>query len=456
MNIVQEKIDSLNALLKVQLTPSDYKPQVDDALRKYSKKVTMKGFRPGMVPEGLVRKLYGKSVLFEEVNKIVGASIDKYISENNLQLLGNPLPKADNGEDINWEQPADFEFSFEMGLAPEVNVSLPPAHTFTTYDIQVDDKAVNDEVDKIIRRYGDYVNPEMSDAESSIYGNFQELDANGELAVEGWSHQSFLLFDKIKDSDVRQRFIGRVVGDVVDFNPIDAMKSHEEVKYLLGLKEEDPDAYNKMFRCTIERINKVVPAALNEDLFNRIYGDGVVTDEAGFREKIKAEIAEGYRYESEHAIKHELEDVMLNESNMALPDEFLKRWLKQTNEKITDEQLQNEYNSYARDLKWRLIENKIFRDQNMEINKEEIENYARTFILDQYVRYGQAHLLTEEKVGELTARYLQNEESVQRVVESLSSRKVFEYLNQILSKNVKPVSHDEFVDIMSKHAHQHH
>jgi trigger factor len=456
MNIVQEKIDSLNSILKVQLKPEDYTSQVDTAIRKYSKKVSMPGFRPGMVPMNLVRKMYGKAMLAEEINRIVADSVDKYLSDNNIQILGNPMPKAENDLAINWEQPSDFEFSFEMGLAPEVQITLPPSATFTTYDIQVDDKTINEEVDRIQKRYGDYISPEVSDLECSIYGKFDELDADGNVKTGGHSNQSFLLLDKITDGAIRQLFVGRKPQDTVVFNPVQALKSATEIRYLLGLKEGDTNEYNTDFCCTIERINKVVPAELNTVLFDRLYGDGVVTDEAGFREKIKAEVAENYKYESENAVKHELEDVLMSETNLTLPDEFLKRWLKQTNEKITDEQLVNEYHQYARDLKWRLIENKIYKDQNMEITKEEVDNYARTFILDQYIRYGQAHTLTDEKLKELADRYLQNSESVQRVIESLTSRKVFEYLNQIIKKDVKTVSHDEFVDIMSKHVHHNH
>ncbi len=456
MNIVQETIDSLNAVLKVQLKPEDYKSQVDNAVRKYSKKVSMPGFRPGMVPVNLVRKMYGKAMLAEEINRIVADSVDKYLSENKIQILGNPMPKAENDLDIDWEKPSDFEFSFDMGIAPEVNVTLPPSHTFVTYEIKVDEKSINDEVEKIQKRYGDYINPEVSDMESSIYGKFDELDSTGNLLEGGHSNQSFLLFDKITDADQRQLFIGRKVDEAVDFNPVVALKSNTEIKYLLGLKEEDPQSYNRNFRCTIERINKVVPAELNSTLFDRIYGEGAVTDEVGFREKIRAEIAEGYKYESEHAIKHELEDIMLKESALNLPDDFLKRWLKRTNEKITDEQLQSEYNQYARDLKWRLIENKIYKDQNMDVSQEEVENYARTMIMDQYLRYGQAHMLTEDRLKEMTEKYLQNQDSVQRVFENLTSRKVFEYVNQIIKKDVKSVSHEEFVDIMAKHEHHHH
>ena len=456
MNIIQEKVDSLNAVLKVQIVPEDYKPAVDTAIKKHAKQVNMPGFRKGMVPPGLVRKMYGKSLLVEELNKLVSDAVDKHITDNNIKVLGNPMPKPDNNFEMSLDNPADFEFAFEMGLAPEVNISLPPSKTFTAYEITVDSKVIDDEISKIQRRYGKYISPEVSDAECSVYGTFQELDADGNIAEGSHTNQSFILLDKITDSDVRPQFIDKKLMDVVTFNPVQAVKSADEVKYMLGLKSEDLSAYDKNFRFTIERINKVENAELTTDLFDQLYGDGAVTDIEGFREKVKSEIAEGYRYESEHSLKHELEDTLLHEANLQLPDEFLKRWLLSANDKITEEQLAREYNQYARDLKWRLIENKIYSDNNMQINPEEIENYAKSLIVDQYLRYGQAHLLNEETLGDMVKRYLGDQNNIQKVIENLTGRKVFEHLNQIVNKDVKAITHEEFVDLMSKHQHHHH
>lgn len=456
MNIVQENIDALNAVLKVQLTPSDYKPKVDDAVRKYKKKVSMPGFRPGHVPENVVRKMYGKSLLVDELNRLVADSVDKFISDNNLQVLGNPLPKPENDLGVNWDEPGDFEFAFDLALAPEVKLTMPPAHTFTVYDIQVDEKVIDEEIDKLARRFGNYTSPEVTDGDCSVYGTFRELDASGNAVEGGVSNQAFMSISKIADEASRNKFIGISAGAVVVFNPVADIRMEDEVRYLLGVREGDLSLHNKDFSFSVERINKVEKAEFNQAFFDQVYGEGAVTDLAGFRERIRAEVAQGYGYEADNSLKHEMEDVLMKDANLSLPDEFLKRWLKHSNEKITDEQLAKEYHQYARDLKWRLIENKLYADQNMQISKEEIEHYARTMIMDQYIRYGQAHMLDDDKLKDLTARYLKNPESVQRVVENLSSRKVFEYVNQIVKKDVKKVTHDEFVDIMSRHLHHHH
>jgi trigger factor len=452
MNITQERIDDLNAVLKVSITPDDYKKSVDDALKKYSKKVNMPGFRPGMVPLNLVRKMYGKAVLADELNRLVADSVDKYITENKIEILGNPLPKAENDIDMNWEQPENFEFAFDMGLAPQFQLTIPPAHQFDFYEIEVSDNDINSEIDRLQRRHGDYINPEVSDYECSLYGTFAELDEQGDVLEGGISHQSFMLLDKVKDSEVRVSLTGLKAGDTVIFNPYTAMQNKEEVKYLLGLKPDDEREFNKPFRFTVERINKVTKAELNPEFFAKVYGEEV-KDEAAFRERIKGEIAQGYRYESEHKLKHDIEDYFINELNINLPDEFLKRWIKHSNAKITDDQLSKEYNQYSRDLKWKMVENRIFREQDMKIEKEDLENYARHYIMDQYVRYGQAHLITDEKLEEMTQKFLSNQENIQPVVENITSRKVFEYLNQVISKKTQVKTYDDFMQILKEHVH---
>jgi trigger factor len=354
-----------------------------------------------------------------------------------------------------WDAPQNFEFAFDMALAPQVKLGLPPSHTFEAYEIKVEESAIDEEVDKLARRFGNYTSPEITDVDCSVYGTFEQLGSDGNPVEGGVNNRAFMTLIKIRDEAARQKFMGASTGAQVVFNPMAAIGSDEEVRYLLGIRTGGLEAANSDFRFTLERVNKVEKAAIDQGLFDQVYGEGSVADEAAFRQRIHDEIAQGYRYEAENALQHEIEDVLLKEAALSLPDEFLRRWLKHSNEKITDEQLEKEYHQYARDLQLRLIENTIYAEQNMEISKEEIESYARNMIIDQYLRYGQAHMLTEDKLGELVQRYLSNQESVQRVVENLSRRKVFEYLSGIVNKNVKSVTHNEFTDLMSRHHHHH-
>ena len=400
------------------MKPEDYKGPVDDAIKKYAKKVTMQGFRPGMVPVGMVRKMYGKALLADELNRLVADSVDKYITEQKLELLGHPMAKPENDFEMDWEQPADFEFAFEMGIAPQISLNLPPAKTFTYYEISVDDKTINAEVERLQKQYGEYLNPETTDVDSSVFVKVEELE-NGELKEGGITNKSYLLIDKITDKKVQEKFIGKKIGDGADFNPVKAIDNTEEVKYLLGLKVKEVASYSKDFRFTIDQIHKVAKAQINSELFDKVYGEGKVTTEEEFRDKIREEIAMSYRNESEHKLKHDLEDYFLHEMKINLPDDFLKRWLVQTNKKLTVEQMEKEYPLYQRDLKWRLVETKIFKDNNLEITNAEIEAYARNLIVDQYVRYGQAHLLTEEILQNSVKDYLAKEGSVERAADSL-------------------------------------
>ena len=451
MNITQENIDEVNAVLKIQLKPEDYKVPVDSAIRKYSKKVSMPGFRQGMVPVGMVRKMYGKALFADELNRLVSESVDKYITDQKLQLLGNPLPKRENDFDIDWDQPADFEFSFEVGLAPQINFTLPPARAFTYYEIGVADETINEEIERLQKQYGDYLNPLITDADCSVFVKVEEI-----AEIEnGVNNKAYILIDKITDEQIKQSFIGKKIDDVLEFNPTTSINSKEEVKYILGLKEQDQVYYNRDFKFTIQQVHKVAKADINQALFDKVYGEGNVKSEEEFRTKISEEIGLTYRNESEHKLKHDMEDYFLNDLNITLPDDFLKRWLKQTNAKISSEQLEKDYNHYSRDLKWRLVETKIFRENGMEVTNEEIEAYARNLIIDQAVRYGQAHLLTETQLQETMKSYLAKEDSVERAAENISSRKVFEYLNGIVTKDVKKLSHDEFGEMMRNHKHEH-
>jgi len=455
MNITQENIDELNAVLKIQLKPEDYKGPVDDAIKKYAKKVNMPGFRAGMVPIGMVRKMYGKALLADELNRLVADSVDKYINEQNLNLLGAPLPKPENDFEINWEQPTDFEFAFEMGLAPQINLTLPPAQTFPFYEITVADKTINEEIERLQKQYGEYLNPEITDGNCSVFVKVQEIDGS-DIKEEGLTNKAYVLIDKITDAKVAKELEGKKIGDSVDFNPVTAINSKEEVKYVLGLKDANNiDDYSRNFRFTIEQIHKVALAEIKQELFDKVYGEGKVTSEQEFRDKIKEEIALSYRNESEHKLQHDMQDYFLHEMKINLPDEFLKRWMMHNDRKITIEQLNKDYNHYSRDLKWRLVETKIFKEQNIQITNEEIESFARNLIIDQYVRYGQAHLLTEDKLKETVKDYLAKENAVERAAENISSRKVFQYLDSIVSKETKKMTHDEFGDMMKAHKHEH-
>lgn len=455
MEITKESIGELNEVVKIQLKPEDYKGKVEATIKKTRKSVQMPGFRPGHVPEGMVKKMYGKSILVDELNKIVSESLDKFLSENKIDILGHPLPYKQEEKQINWDNPADFEFKFELGLAPQFDVTLPPSKVFPYYEVQVDDTRLETYLDDIRKKHGNYTTPEISDIGSVLYASFTEVNNENQPIENGIQTTTTLAIDLIKDETIRKNLIGLKKDDVVTINVMDAMGDASEVSHMLNVPKDSVADLKNNFQLKIITVNKVEKAELNQELFDKVYGKDTVKSLEEFNEKIKAEIAAMFAIESDRKLQHDIEDELLNAMKISLPDNFLKRWLLDVNDKpITVEQIEKEYNSYARGMKWKLIENKIIRENNIQVSKEDIENFARQMIVNQFAQYGNS-FLTEEMIADMTKRYTSKQENVQRIIESLSERKVFNHLNAVVRKEVKKVSYDEFLNILKEHHHHH-
>lgn len=453
MNITREEIGTLNEILKISLTPEDYNPQVESEIKKYQKSISLPGFRPGHVPTGLVKKKYGKSILIEELNKIISTNIDSYIADQKLDLLGSPIPQPSNDSVNNWDEPGNFEFRFEIGLAPQFSLTLPPAKTFDSYEIIVDEEKVNQYVDDIRRKYGKFSNPEVSDENTIFYGDFSELSADGSVFEGGINSRSTLSVAAVKDAAIKQQLVGLKKGDTVKINLNTAFAGDiDEISHMLNQPADKITGNNSDFNYVIDTVNQVEKAEMNQEFFDKIYGEGNVTSEEQFREKVRAEISGMYVQDTDMKLKHDIEDHLLDELGLKLPDAFLQKWLTTAVEKpLSPEQVEKEYPGYSRGMKMRLIENRIFRDQNMNISQDEIRDMARQYIMHQFSGYAAG--LTEDIMGSLITRYLEKRESVERIIETLSDRKVFNYLKSIVNTNIKKVTYDEFVQIVKNHHH---
>ncbi len=453
MNITRVEIGTLNEELKVSLTPADYSEQVENELKKVRRNMTLPGFRTGHVPAGLVKKRYGKAILVEELNKIVSGSLQNYIRESNLDLLGSPIPQPSDEAKNNFDTPGDFEFVFEIGLAPQFQLTLPPSKTFDQYVIQVDDSKVKDYIDDLRRKYGKFSNPETSDDTSIFYGDFTELNPDGSVKEGGIINRSTLSVAMVKDADTRASLIGLQKGASVRLNLQKAFASdNTEIGHMLNRTPEEAAAITSDFNYVIDTVNRVDLADMNQEFFDKIYGEGTVTSEDDFRSKVREQLESFYMQDSDFKLKHDIEDHLLAELDLKLPDTFLRKWLSTEVEKpLTEEQLDKEYPSYSRGMKLRLIENRIFRDQQMQISQEELRGMARQYIMHQFSGY--AYGLTDDIMDSLINRYLEKRESVDRIVENLSSRKVFDYIKSVAKLNPKNVGYEEFVNIAKSHSH---
>jgi trigger factor len=457
MEIKKENIDDLHAVLKVKIEPVDYQQKVDTVIKDHQKKAKIPGFRPGKVPAGMIRKMYGKSILAEEINKILADSIHNYIDENKIEILGNPLPKPEDEAENNWENPADFEFHYDLGLAPQYELDLSPSQTFDYYKLKVDEELFNKYLDDIRRRYGKFSRPETVEEGTILYGNFEELNAEGNVKEGGITTTTTIALDLIRNEEIKNQLSGLKKDDVININIKKAFEEPAEISSMLSISREEAERLHSDFKFTILSINKIEKADINQELFDKVYEPGTVTSEQEFNDRIRQEIWKIFEVDADKKLKNEISDFLLQHINPQLPDDFLKRWLLAVNENpVTPEQLEKEYNNYSKHIKLQLIENKIARENNIEVNNDEIQAFARQLIRNQFAQYGQMDP-DQEKINELANSYLQQSDRIRQIYETLIERKAFEYLKSFFSLNIIELPHDEFLKaVKPSHDHDHH
>jgi trigger factor len=440
MNITKENIDDLNALLKVEVKKSDYEENVEKVLRDYRKKANIKGFRPGMVPIGLIKKMYGKAVELDEVNKLVSESIHKYLQDENIDILGDPLPRADDQNLIDFDRQEEFTFTFELGLSPQFEIKLSKKNKVVSYRIRVDEKMKNDQVSNYTRRYGNFSNPEISDEKDILKGNITGLDeAEESLKAEDTS----ISIDIIKDEKIKKRFIGKKPGDEIDFDLRKALPNDYEIAGILKKKKEEVADVRGKFRFTVNLINRFVPAEINQELFDKIYGEGVINSEEQFMNRIEEEIVNSLKKESDYKVMLDVKKLATEKSDFALPEDFLKKWLLRVNEKAPGEQIEKDFDSFRSDLKWQLIRNKVAKDNEIKISGEELEAEAANITRYQFQQYG-LYYATDEQIGNYAKEMLKREEDAKRIAEKILEEKAIEKLKEMVKLDEKEISADDF------------
>jgi trigger factor len=452
MNISKHQHDDLTAVIKIQLQPADYQDQVNTVIKKYAKTASVPGFRPGHVPVGMIRKMYGSSVMLEELNKMVTENLSKYIFDNKIEILGSPLPKKGETELI-LEEGRDFEFMYEIGLAPKFTVGLPKGKT-PYYTVKVDEKMIDEDVNDIRRRYGKFSNPEASEETSILYGEFNELDAEGNIREGGTKTTTTLAIDRMPEVKDRKPFIGLKKGDTVDYNPMKAIRNEVEVAAMLKIGKDHPSLHAN-YRFTVMTVSKIEQADLNQELFDKLYEAGTVTTEKEFREKVKEGIASYFERESDRKLKKDLRNSMLESTTIPLPDDFLKRMVKANSEKpMDDHEFDHQYYHMAEDLRWNLILSQIAAEQNLVLQEEEIRNASRAMMRQQFAQYG-IYDMDDAKVEDMSNRYLMEEGNYERFERTLREGKVFEYLKKTVKLDTKELAYDDFVSRMNeKTAHE--
>jgi trigger factor len=441
MDITKHDIDQLNAEIKINLTPADYETRVNEAIKKVQRQASMPGFRPGKVPAGIIKKQYGTQILVDEINKLLNDAIHKYIEDNKIDILGNPLPKDQTS--VDFEKQKDFEFTYQVGLAPQFDVSLGAKDTFTFKTVKVDDELVDKYIKDVRRNYGKPTNPETASEKDVVFVDINELDETGAIKAGGIFKSTSLSAERLTNEKAKAKLIGAKKEDKIVINADELYETALDKSVSLGLDKEVAENTHCDLQLTVKNIARMDDAELNQELFDKVYGPGKITSEEEFRNKIREELSMMFHADSERFLKTEVENQLVNKLNLQLPDEFLKRWLMAVNEKpVTKEELEKDYPNYAKAMQWRLIENKIIKDNHLKVDAEEAQEEAKAFIRGEYARYGQTP--QDEEVEKIAKDLLSKEKEAQRIFENLYSKKVLGLIREKCTLETKEVSYDEF------------
>lgn len=441
MNITKHDIDKLNAEIKISVSPVDYETKVNEGIKKVQKQANMPGFRPGKVPTGLIKKQYGTQILVDEINKLLNDSIYKYIEENKIEILGNPLPKDQTS--VDFANQKDFEFVYQLGLAPHFDVKLDNNNVFTYKTVKVDDELIEKYLKDIRRNYGTPVNPEVSGEKDVVFVDINELDENGDIKAGGIFKSTSVSYERVKNESAKSKLLGLKKEDKVVIGVNELYDTPIDISVSLGVDKEKAETTNCNLQLTVKNISRMEEAELNQELFDKIYGAGVIDSETAFREKIRSELSLMFNSDAEKFLKTEVEKKLIERVNLELPDSFLKRWLAVANEKpVTPEEIEKDYPNYARAMQWRLIENKLIKDNNLKVSEEEAKEEAKNFVKGEYARYGQAP--SEEDLEKISKDLLSKEKEAQRIFENLYSKKVLDLIKEKCTLQTTEVSYDDF------------
>lgn len=445
MNISKQNIDSLNAILKIELSLTDYKDRVDTVLANYRKTADMPGFRKGKVPMGVVKKRYGIAVKVEEINKILSDSITNYIIEEKLDILGNPLPKE--GKQIDWENQEDFVFEYELGLSPSFELKISKKNKIDYYNIKADDVMIDQYAEDIAKRYGKMISPDKVQEKDLVYGTFQELDAKGVVVEGGLTNQASVSLDALKIKKLKNQFIGSEKGAVINLDPKKAFDNKTDVATMLNIDNEAYADLNANFSFTIDNISRMQPAELNTELFDKVYGEGIVKNEKEFRVKIATEAEQMFVGEADRKFQNDAVEFLLNKISFDLPEVFLKRWMQTVSEKpVTLDEIEQDFEEYKKSLKWQIIENKIAKENNLSVTKEEAVAKTKKLISAQMSQYGQVSP-EEEQLEKYAQQVLANKEEEKNIYDRIFASKLTVFFKSAFKINEIEISYEKFIKL---------
>ena len=437
MKIEQSELKDLTAVVTLTIEPADYQDEVAKQLKQVRQKAQMPGFRPGMVPAGLVKKMYGKGILADVLNKQVGEGLQKHIEDHNLQILGEPLP-SENSPKIDLDNEDTFTFLFDIAVAPEFDAKLTGKNKLTEYIIEVTDEMVNNQVKSYAERFGEYAQADEVAEGDIVKGLAKQVD--GDIVKEN----AVLNPAYMKQKTQQKKFIGAKKGDVVTFNPTKAFDSEVEVSSLLGINKEQAKDLKSDFTFEIQEITRHTTAAIDAELFAKVYGADAPKDEAAFRARVKAEIEANMAEDSKYKFGLDAKEAIMKKmEKLEFPVDFLKRWVLATNEKMTAEELEKDFDKMLEELKWHLAKDQLMKEYKVDVQKEDVEAYAKEVARMQFMQYGLMHV-DDQYLTNYANEMLKQENQLRGIVERVAENKIYEALKGVAKIEQKKISHEEF------------
>lgn len=435
MNITRENKDALNAVVKIDIEKNDYSEKVEKILTDYRKSANIPGFRKGQVPMGLVKKQYGKAVLVDEVNKLLQESLGKYLNDEKLDVLGNPLPKQQ--DDIDWDADA-FSFEFEIGLSPEFDIKLNGRKSIKHYTIVADDKMIDDQIKNIQKQYGQLISKSEVSEGDEVTGVF----FNDEAGIES---TTTITLDKLKGKANLKKFIGAKVGDIITIKTKGLFNDTHDLMTYLKVDHDTAHDLNVQVTFSINEINEKGLADLDQELFDKLFGKDVVKSVTELKAKIKEDAEKQFVQQSDQKLLNDVTEYLVENTKFDLPSEFLQKWLQTVGEEpMTEAQAKEEYEKSEKSMRYQLIESKLIVDHNLQVNFEELKAYAGDMIKGQMAQFGQLNP-SDKEVEDIVARVLSNQDEVKRMSEQLTSQKLLNHYKENANLKVKKLAYDAFV-----------
>lgn len=438
MNITRTNVDALNAVVTVEVSKNDYASKVEKVLADYRKNASIPGFRKGAVPMSLIQKQYGKAVMLEEVNKVLQENLNNYLVEEKLDILGNPLPKVT--EDFDWDK-EDFSFDFELGLAPEFSVDLSAKNNITAFKIIADEKMLNDQVERIQKQYGKLIAKDTVEEGDDLNVTFTNEES-------GINNTASISLDVFKDKKTAKKFIGKKVGDVVEVNTKGLFDDDHKLMDYLKVDHDIVHGLEVEVAVKIEGITTSEKAELNQELFDKLFGEGNVTSVDEVKAKIKEDAEKQFAQQADQKFLNDVTEFLLESTKFDLPSEFLIKWLQNAGEKpLTEEEAREEFVKSEKGLRYQLIEGKVMTENNLQITFDDLKAYTSELIKKQMAQFGQMNP-TQEDIDGIVARVLSNQDEVKRLSEQVMNEKMLGLFKEKVKAKTKEVSYEQFVKEM--------